>query len=194
MAFAAAWPQGRSQPESVASGSSSRLRRASWPKRTQPWILIGLGLLLISIALLLMHDVFASSQWTAFLRGFSSSGSRVAPGNRSLAQATAVAFTSGRPERRPPGRLDRRLRLRRRRRRGRADVATSHAADAARVQLTETRPKAAAKFAPARQLCATLRRVKRPASARTVVTRQRLIARGGAPLGVGIGVHVLTSE
>src|SRR5204862_7911556 len=39
-------------------------------QRAQPWVLASLGLLLVSIALLLMHGLSTGSRWTALLPGY----------------------------------------------------------------------------------------------------------------------------
>src|SRR5262249_48309245 len=54
-------------------------------QRTQPWILIGLGLFLVSIALVLMRGLSASSHWTALLPGFVVGGIGIGLANPTLA-------------------------------------------------------------------------------------------------------------
>jgi EmrB/QacA subfamily drug resistance transporter len=54
-------------------------------QRTPAWILAGLGLLLVSGSLLLMHGVSANSRWTTLLAGFIVSGIGIGLANPTLA-------------------------------------------------------------------------------------------------------------
>ena len=56
-------------------------------QRTPAWILAGVGLLLVSGALLLMHGVSATSSWTTLLAGFIVGGIGVGLANPTLAGA-----------------------------------------------------------------------------------------------------------
>jgi len=58
-------------------------------QRAQPWVLASLGLLLVSIALLLMHGLTTGSRWTALLPGFVVGGIGIGLANPTLA-ATAL--------------------------------------------------------------------------------------------------------
>jgi EmrB/QacA subfamily drug resistance transporter len=60
-------------------------------QRTQPWILIGLGLFLVGIALVLMHGLSAGSHWTALLPGFIVGGIGIGLANPTLAAAALRA-------------------------------------------------------------------------------------------------------
>jgi EmrB/QacA subfamily drug resistance transporter len=65
-------------------------------QRTEPWIVIGLGLLLVAIALLLLHGVSASSRWTALLPGFVVGGIGIGLANPTLAAAALRAVDPAR--------------------------------------------------------------------------------------------------
>jgi hypothetical protein len=54
-------------------------------QRIAPWILAGVGLLLVSGALLLMHGVSATSSWTTLLAGFIVGGIGIGLANPTLA-------------------------------------------------------------------------------------------------------------
>ncbi len=56
-------------------------------QRAQPWVLASLGLLLVSIALLLMHGLSTGSRWTALLPGFVVAGIGIGLANPTLAAA-----------------------------------------------------------------------------------------------------------
>ena len=56
-------------------------------QRAQPWVLASLGLLLVSIALLLMHGLTTGSRWTALLPGFVIGGIGIGLANPTLAAA-----------------------------------------------------------------------------------------------------------
>jgi EmrB/QacA subfamily drug resistance transporter len=56
-------------------------------QRVPAWILAGIGLLLVSAALLLMHGVSASSKWTTLLPGFVVAGIGIGLANPNLAGA-----------------------------------------------------------------------------------------------------------
>jgi predicted MFS family arabinose efflux permease len=56
-------------------------------QRAPAWLLAGVGLLLVSIALLLMHGVSASSHWTTLLPGFIVAGLGIGLANPTLAAA-----------------------------------------------------------------------------------------------------------
>src|SRR5947207_13679251 len=56
-------------------------------QRAQPWVLASLGLLLVSIALLLMHGLTTGSRWTALLPGFVIGGIGIGHANPTLAAA-----------------------------------------------------------------------------------------------------------
>ena len=74
-------------------------------QRTPAWILAGIGLLLVSGSLLLMHGVSATSSWTTLLAGFIVGGIGIGLANPTLAGA-AEAPQIGRHDRLHEARLD----------------------------------------------------------------------------------------
>jgi EmrB/QacA subfamily drug resistance transporter len=65
-------------------------------QRIPAWVFAGLGLLLVSAALLLMHGVSAGSHWTTLLAGFVVGGIGIGLANPTLAGAALRAVDPGR--------------------------------------------------------------------------------------------------
>jgi len=65
-------------------------------QRVQPWVFAALGMLLVSIALLLMHGLTTGSSWTALLPGFVLAGIGIGLANPTLAGAALRAVDPAR--------------------------------------------------------------------------------------------------
>ena len=72
------------------------LATRSIAERTPPWVLAGAGLLLVSLALLLMYGVSADSVWTTLLPGFIVAGIGIGLANPVLAAAALRAVDPAR--------------------------------------------------------------------------------------------------